>query len=111
MMLFDDIQKRMPYAESEDYLEQLIEKSTEQAILQAKKPKATVRMLRPLMSAAAVVVLLLAIGLTQFRSYEEPVAEVQVEQDLGPIDEFLNHLTDDEAQLLAYYEIEDFPEY
>lgn len=126
MKQFDDMQKRMPYAESKDYLDRLIEQSTEKAIRQATQPKAEVRQLRPLLAVAAAVALLLAIGITQFRSHDEQMLAMQQEQETlglladnsqeegqerGPIDDFLSNLTDDEAQLLAYYEWEDVPEY
>ena len=127
MKQFEDIQKRMPYAESKDYLNRLIEQSTEQAILQAGKPKARVRTLRPLItSAAAAAILLLIIAVTQLRPASDQLAEAELPQDTitlaadnalladasdGPIDEFLNTLTDDEAQQLSYYEIEEEPEY
>lgn len=127
MKQFDDIQKRMPYSESEDYLNRLIEQSTEQAIQQSAQPKARVRYLRPLIvSAAAAVALLLVVAITQWRPASDPLAEAELPQDTialaadntlmanasdGPIDEFLNALSDDEAQLLSYYNIDEMPEY
>ncbi len=117
MKQFEDIKKRMPYAESEDYLKQLIEQSTETAIRKAARPKAQVRTLRAVIAAAAVAVLLLAIGLTQFKNDDQQMAMVQqneqelVAADNGPIDDFLDTLSDDEAQLLAYYELDEVPEY
>lgn len=112
MKQFEDIKKQMPYSESREYLDRLIELSTDNAILQTSRPSVIKTMWRPLVSAAAVVLLLLAVGLTQFRTSEEPVAVVQQEQqDKGPIDDFLNNLSDDEAQLLAYYDIVEVPEY
>ncbi len=117
MKQFEDIQKRMPYAESEDYLKQLIDRTTETAIKKADRPKAQVRSLRTVIAAAAVALLLLAIGLTQFKSDDQQLALVQQQEqelvgtDNGPIDEFLNDLSDDEAQLLAYYDLEEIPEY
>jgi hypothetical protein len=37
--------------------------------------------------------------------------EQLIAADNGPIDDFLNTLSDDEAQLLAYYDIDEIPEY
>ena len=127
MKQLDDRQKRMPYAESEDYLNRLIEESAERAIQQSTHPQARVRSLRPLVvSAAAAVALLLVVALTQWRPASEPLAEAELSQDTialaaesnlmanasdGPIDEFLNTLSDDEAQLLSYYDVYDMPEY
>lgn len=127
MKQFDDIQKRMPYAESEDYLNRLVEQSTERAIQQSTLPKARMHDLRPLItSIAAAVALLLVVAITQWRPASKPLAEAELSQDSialaadntllanasdGPIDEFLNALSDDEAQLLSYYDIDDMPEY
>ena len=98
----------MPYKESEAYLNQLISQSTENAISQAPKRTATIRRMRYI-AAAAAVALLVTIGVTQFTGTSEPQM-AQTEQ-AGPLDEFLNSLSDEEAQLLAYYDIEEIPEY
>ena len=111
MKQFDETQKRMPYAESKDYLDSLIERATEQAIRQPAKPKTVVHHLRPLLAAASVVLLLVALGVTMFDFSGWGRDDQYVAQDLGPIDEFLNSLTDDEVQLLAYYDMDEFPEY
>ncbi len=124
MKKFEDIQKRMPYTESEDYLDQLVQKATEKAILQRKQPVAKMRSIYTFVASAAAVLLLLTIGITQFRSHDDQMATIQQEtsslmadngsvsmEDAGPIDEFLNSLSDEEAQMLAYYEMEDIPEY
>lgn len=110
MKQFESIKKRMPYAESDDYLNQLIERSTEEAIRRAAKPKARLSLKRPVVTAiAAAMALLLVVGITQFRPQTEQQV-VEASND-GPIDEFLNNLTDEEAQFLAYYEVEEIPEY
>lgn len=124
MKKFEDIQKRMPYTESEDYLDQLVQKATENAILQGKQPVAKRRSIYTFVASAAAVLLLLTIGITQFRSHDDQMATMQQEssslmadngsvsmEDAGPIDEFLNSLSDEEAQMLAYYEMDDIPEY
>ncbi len=104
-----NIGKRMPYAESEDYLNELFTKATEQAISQGQKAKThPIRMW--MAAAAAALVLIGGVTITYFHqnNTEELVAE---QTTTGPIDHFLDNLTDDEAQQLAYYEIEDIPEY
>lgn len=127
MKQFEDIQKRMPYAESEAYLNRLIEHSTEQAIRQAGKPKPRMLALRPLItSAAAAIVLLLVVAITQLRPAGQQLTKITSQQDTigwatdntlladasdGPIDDFLDELTDDEAQLLVYYEFADMSDY
>ena len=108
MKEFQNIGKQMPYKESEAYLNQLISQSTENAISQAPKRTATIRRMRYI-AAAAAVALLVTIGVTQCTGTSEPQM-AQTEQ-AGPLDEFLNSLSDEEAQLLAYYDIEEIPEY
>lgn len=127
MKQFEDIQKRMPYAESEAYLNRLIEHSAEQAIRQAGKPKPRMLPLRPIItSAAAAIVLLLVVAITQLRPAGQQLTKITSQQDTigwatdntlladasdGPIDDFLDELTDDEAQLLVYYEFADMSDY
>ncbi len=130
MKEFDDIEKRMPYDEKDEYIDQLVERATEKAIKEGEKsflqrvlePK--VRPLYAGVAAAAVVLLLFTVGITQLRTHEDQVAILQQESEVlmadsstesadvaGPIDEFLNGLSDEEIQMLAYYEMEDIPEY
>ncbi len=124
MKQFEDIQKKMPYAESEDYLDRLVQKATEEAIRKGKQPATKMRSIYTVVATAAAVLLLFTVGITQFRSHDDQIATIQQEtstliadnssvstEEPGPIDEFLNNLSDEEAQLLAYYEMEDIPEY
>lgn len=107
---------RMPYKETEEYVNNLVSRATEQAIRQqhGQPSRAKISPLRSILAAAAVLALLLtAGGLTYYHtipSPEEMVAE-KTEQQLSPVDQFLTELSDEEAQLLAYYEIEEIPEY
>jgi hypothetical protein len=97
----------MPFAESDDYVRQLVESTTEKALQQ---PMAKVHSLRIVLAAAAAIVLLIAgIGITY---YNKVIAEAQLtaQQTESPMEQFLNGLTDEEVQLLAYYEIEEIPE-
>jgi len=108
MKEFQDISKAMPYAESKDYINKLISDSTETAINKAKSPR---KSSTHMWIAAAIATLLLAgVGITYFH---QPSASDQftAEDTNGPIDNFLNNLTDEEAQMIAYYEIEEIPEY
>ncbi len=124
MKEFEEIQKRMPYAESEDYLDNLVTSATEKAIRQGQTSKAKVRPLYSALAAAAAALLLVTIGVTQFRSSDEQIAIAEQEsltllaenttesaEDRGPIDDFLYSLSDEEVQMLAYYEMVDIPEY
>lgn len=105
----NDATKRMPYCESEDYLDGLIEKSTRSAIAR-QRPKGRARRARWI-AAAATVVVTLGIGFTYYlktNRQPQPVVTLHTED---PLDVFLNGLSDEDAQLLDYYEIEDIPEY
>ena len=109
MKEFEHIGKKMPYQESPEYLNQLIERTTETAIRQSQRPKAVVRPLLRSVAAAAVAVLLVFVGVSVW----SPTAEQQVVQSemASPVDDFLNSISDEEVQLLAYYDIDDVPEY
>ncbi len=62
-----------------------------------------------IVSAVASVAILAGIGIISFHDTTSvfPTAE----NETSPIDQFLNDLTDEEVQMIAYYEIEDIPEY
>lgn len=120
MKELQNIGKKMPYRESQEYLDELIARTTEQAI--RKDPRnATVRPLVKYAAAAAIVALLVFAGITLWSPSQQPVvAELLTDtiatttteiEGEGPIDEFLDGISDDDAQLLAYYEIEDEVEY
>lgn len=108
MKEFETIGKKMPFAESDEYVRQLINDATEKAISQ---PKAKVVSMHTwLAAAAAAVVLLAGIGITYYNKVAVN-APLVAEQTEAPVEQFLNGLTDEEVQLLAYYEIEEIPEY
>lgn len=107
---FDNIGKRLPYDESEEYLDGLLDKAAHVALQQHGRPQGRKR--RGLMwaSAAAVALLLMGIGFHELNNdvNRQPVVTHQAG---GPIDEFLNSLTDEEVAQLPCYEIEEIPEY
>ena len=105
---FETIGKKMPFAENEEYVRQLVSDVTEKAIHQ---PRAKVVALRTWLAAAAAVILLLAgIGITYYNKVSANDSLV-AENTEAPVEQFLNGLSDEEVQLLAYYEIEEIPEY
>lgn len=106
--LMDQIGKRMPYRESEVYLDGLIDRATENALKQRSSSPNWWNRSR-LVSAAAVALLIIGIGFTVLHSSSQ--RNVMTMQSSGPIDEFLNELTDEEVAQLPYYEIEEIPEY
>ena len=107
--LRNNIGKKMPFEESEAYLDHLIEQATEHAIRQERKNKSSRRLVTMITSAAAVVLLVVGIGLkvTNHNGKTDTVTQ-QIE---SPIDEFLNSLSDEEVALLPDFEIEEIPEY
>lgn len=107
--LYDNIGKKLPYQESDKYLENLINKTTENAIRQQNTAKGHWQLSRMIASAAAGLILLIGIGVTVF-NLGDKTAAVPL-QDQSPLDEFLNTLSDEEAAQLQYYEIEEIPEY
>lgn len=118
MKEFESIGKKMPYTESEDNLNSLIERATEQAIEKRRKAKAVslwpainrhVRL--AVTSAAAILLLVAGIGYSLINTEQQLTGTMAQTEEVGPIDEFLDGISDDEAQFLAYYDLEDIPEY
>ena len=107
--LESNIGKRMPYSESEEYIDGLIVRATEQAIKHRVVARSRRRWGVMAASVAAVALLLVSIGLTVMNN-ESQRAAVTLQTE-GPIDEFLGSLTDEEVAQLPYYEIEEIPEY
>lgn len=107
--LYDNIGKKLPYRESDEYLESLIGNATENAISRQGMAKGHRQFGRMIASAAAGLILLVGIGVTVF-NLGDKTAAVSL-QDQSPLDEFLNTLSDEEAAQLQYYEIEEIPEY
>lgn len=106
---FEEIGKRLPYHESEEYLDDLLERVADTAISNRGTTQGARRWRKAWLSAAAVALLVIGIGLTIMnRNLPQQVVTRQCD---GPIDEFLNSLTDEELAQLPYYEIEEIPEY
>ncbi len=106
--IFQEIDKRLPYSESDEYLDGLVERATEEALMhRAAGP--VKRHWALIASAAAAALLVISIGVRLLNNETQPAA-VPLHSS-GPIDEFLNTLTDEEVAMLPYYEIEEIPEY
>ena len=108
--LFSDIGKRLPYQESEDYLNNLIETAADNAISRQNAARKRRHWGLIAISAAASIALIAGVGFTIFNQQEQSSVVTAV-NDSGPLDEFLNSLTQEEAAQLQYYEIEEIPEY
>lgn len=107
--LLNDIGKKMPYSESQEYLDGLIDRATEQAVKRHVVARGKRRWGVMAASAAAVALLLVGIGLSVMNNESQrPSVTIQTQ---SPIDEFLGSLTDEEVAQLPYIEIEEIPEY
>ena len=101
--------KRLPYHESEDYLDDLLDRVADKAIKSRGTAHGMLRWRKTILSAAAVALLVLGIGLTVMqRSVSQ---QTMTQSSEGPFEEFLNSLTDEEVAQLPYFEIEEIPEY
>lgn len=97
----------MPYHEKEAYVGSLVDRVTEHAISKQTRKRPP---LRKYLIAATVALLLAGAGVTYYQM--APVRrQLAAQQQKSPVDDFLNSITDDEAMLLPYYEIEEIPEY
>lgn len=105
---FNDIGKRLPYQESDQYIDDLINKATEHAIGH-HHDRSNKRLRMMIVSAAAVALLLIGIGVSVINQNDK--AATTAMQASSPLDEFLNTLSTEEAAQLPYYEIEEIPEY
>lgn len=108
--LFDDIGKKLPYNESETYLDGLVDEMTEKAIMQHHQTKNKMRWRTIAVSTAASVLIIIGIGTTLHHQRDNNNAVVTLNAE-GPFDEFLNTLSDEEVAMLPDYEIEEIPEY
>ncbi len=107
--LLRDVGKRLPYHEGEEYLDNLLEQVAATAVRHRSQARARRHWALMITSAAAVVLLVLGIGLSVLNSNEKIM--VTASPSSSPMDEFLNSLTDEEVAQLPYYEIEEIPEY
>lgn len=105
---FDDIGKRMPFRETGDYLDNLIDNATEKAITHHATAKRSLHRMLMIASAAAVALLIIGSGIALFNARNTHQVAMT---EQGPLDEFLNTLSDEEAAQLTFYELEEIPEY
>lgn len=106
----DIVGKKLPYHESEQYLDQLLDTATDNAIKHRFQHPKNRHWGMVAASVAAVSLLVLGIG---FKLLHDPIPATTTVTltGEGPLDEFLNSLSDEEAAQLQYYEIEEIPEY
>lgn len=110
--------KQMPFRENDEYVSRLLDNATRHAVKVCRAERARRRavrasLLRIALGAAASVVLVLGLGwrLLLPQAASQPGPATAVEQEQSPLDVFLDGITDEEAQAIACYEVEDIPEY
>lgn len=113
-MKLEDVNKKMPFHEPNEYVNQLVDAATERAIRHSKQ-KAHNASSQVFMRIAAVGLVVLSLaGLGWFYQpttlEETELANVSATQN-GPLQAFLNNISDEDAQMISYYEIETIPEY
>lgn len=99
MKEFSNINTGLPYIESEAYIESLLERQTAAAAEQAGAARWQTR--RPLYYSFATLAVAASVLL----------AVLLPQRSKSPIDSFLASITDEEAALIAAWQIEDIPEY
>ncbi len=105
-MTIEQAGRKMPFNEKDGYVEQLVSRTTEQAIRQSARNKAHTVPLRFVAAIAASVQLLLGATLMWYNTQDEPQTLARTEQQ-DPLGNFLNSITDEEARQIEFYEIEE----
>lgn len=104
-----DLKKyKMPYRESKEYVDNIVERATEKAI--SRQRSAKTHILYKYITAAAVTVILAGSAIIYY-NHTNFSKELIAENSTSPVDDFLNSITDEEIQMLPYYEVEEIPEY
>lgn len=112
MKNLEDYGKKMPFNESNEYVENLMANATENAIRQKRKRKSTGMQFPKAAAAAAAVVVIAATafwgGHKLYENNSEAIAHIN---SASPLDSFLNNISDDEAAQIYYYDIDEIAEY
>ncbi|MGN1246237.1 MAG: hypothetical protein ACI4UN_06355 [Muribaculaceae bacterium] len=109
---------RLPYSESAEYMDNLMERCRNKAIAEAQaSPKHNVcRVLTPVVAVAAmvaiVVTLTLKLALTPDAEQPQVLCSVESVEKSAPLSEVLASMSDDQiAEVGYYYTTDDIPEY
>ncbi len=94
----------MPYRESNEYVSRLVSDATERAI---SNSRATEFIPARRLAAVAAAVLVMAVGGITCYKLMADTKQLIAQTETSPVDEFLNGLTDEEVQMLSYYEVEE----
>lgn len=114
--MMKSMNENQAFDDAPDYVEQVVRQATEQALRVHGKRSwawrpAWGKVAAVAASAAAVVALVMAVGGGQDgeERLQQPLAQAAVKE--SPLDSFLEQITDEEAQHLSCYELEEIPEY
>jgi len=105
-MTLEQAGKNMPFKEEEGYVEDLVRNITEQTICKADRKRAHSIPMRWLAGIAATLLLLVGVGLLWNINQADTPAIARAEQQ-EPLEVFLNSISDEEAQQIEFYEIEE----
>ena len=110
-----DNKKEMPFPETEQYVSDLIAKKTELAIMESKhesKREYYEKMsVKTLVGIAASVLFVLTLCWNDSIPKTETVPQQTESVKNSPLDIFLANISDNEAQKIDCYDIDDIPEY
>lgn len=121
--LFNQVGKRLPYKESDDYVSGLIERCAEEALKNPKKKRHTAEtMWLRIAGVAAVMALVVTVAINLWN--QGNASDMQEQQSLAmvecdaesvnesaPLNEVLTEMTYDQLSLVSYYYTDDIPEY
>ena len=108
---FNNVGKRLPYHERDEYIDELIDRSVQRALDRPQVPRVNHLGRKRMIWASIAAIALFAIGIQVMLNYHDPQQPQAVMADEAPIDQFLNSISDEEAAQLQCFEIEEIPEY
>ena len=117
-----------PYKENDEYVDTLVRKATENAITKGKERKGKKRIILTLTSiGAAAACIAIALNMSHVtdsgkwtkENAGKNIAKASISKavnetntsDSGPLDDFMAKATDEEKTMIAYYELDEIPEY
>ena len=123
-----DMTYKTPYTESDEYVDALVKSATEKAIAQGKGKKGKKRIILTLTSiGAAAACIAIALNMSHVtdngkwikEKSGQNIAKASISKavnetntsDSGPLDDFMAKATDEEKTMIAYYELDEIPEY
>lgn len=120
--------KNTPYAESDEYVDTLVHKATENAITKGKERKGKKRIILTLTSiGAAAACIAIALNMSHVmdngkwikeksgqniaKANTVKTKEASTNRSAGPLDKFMAKASDEEKTMIIYYELDEIPEY